>query len=87
METERSLEPMTKHLAKLEKHGPIFNQHHQQFLDRLSDFNWMPCAKLPDATRNEARAPAKWMGRAALGGEYIEYRMTEAGLVELSRPH
>jgi hypothetical protein len=31
METERSLEPMTKHLAKLEKRGPIFNQHPGNF--------------------------------------------------------
>lgn len=84
METERSLEPMTKHLAKLEKRGPILNQHHRQFLDRLRDL--IPCAKLPDAPGTKlALLRNGWVERRS-AGEYIEYRMTEAGLAELSRP-
>src|SRR5438552_17098204 len=69
METERPLETIRQDIGRQEKHKPLFNQCHRQFLDRLGDRDWLSSSKLPDypvtalaLLRNawtERRSPAK----------------------------
>jgi hypothetical protein len=55
-------------------------------LDPLRDRDWVSSSKLPDHPGTTlALLRNGWMERRSTG-EGIEYRMTEAGLLELSRP-
>jgi hypothetical protein len=86
METERPLETMLKDIRREEKRRPLFNHYHRQFLDRLRDRGWVSSLKLPDSPGTAlALLRNGWMERRSTG-KGVEYRMTEAGLLELSRP-
>jgi hypothetical protein len=86
MQTERSLEMIRQDLCRRECRSPTFNQYHRQFLDRLRDLEWLPCSKLPDTPGTKLTVLRNgWIERRATS-EGVEYRMTEAGLTELSRP-
>ena len=84
METDRSLETILQDLRRQEK-PVIFNQYHRQFLNLLRDVDWIASTKL-SAPQNYACPAAKWMDRAALNKDGVEYRITELGLAELSQP-
>ncbi|MET4333763.1 MULTISPECIES: hypothetical protein [unclassified Bradyrhizobium] len=86
MEAERPLETESQDIGQQEKRRPIFNQHHRQMLDPLRDRDWVSVSKLPDQPGTTlALLRNGWMEQRSTG-EGVEYRMTEAGLTELSRP-
>ena len=86
METERPLETTRQDIGRQEKRMPLFNQYHRQMLDPLRDRDWVSSWKLPDPPGTTlALLRNGWMERRSTG-EGVEYRMTEAGLTELSRP-
>ena len=86
METERPPETILQDIRRQEKRRSLFNQYHRQFLDRLRDRDWVSSSKLPDSPGTAlALLRNGWMERRSTG-KGVEYRMTEAGLLELSRP-
>jgi hypothetical protein len=86
MDTERPLETILQDIRRQEKRRPLFNQYHRQFLDRLRDRDWVSSSKFPDTPGTTlALLRNGWMERRSTT-EGVEYRMTEAGLTELSRP-
>jgi hypothetical protein len=91
MERHRSLETTLedirrKHRAAAAMHMPTFNQHHRQFLDRLRSTDWVRSSGLPEAPKTKlALLKNGWMERRdTLAG--AEYRITKAGLAEVSLP-
>ncbi|MEH2492951.1 hypothetical protein [Bradyrhizobium sp. AZCC 2230] len=87
METENSLETILQDdLGRQEKHSVAFNQYHRQFLNHLRDADWIACMKLPDTPRTTLTLLRNgWIEQRATK-DGIEYRITKAGLTELSRP-
>ena len=86
METERSLEAILQDVRRRAKHNSIFNQHHRKYLDLLRDRDWVPGSRLPEAPKVTAVLLRNiWLEQRSTEAG-LEYRMTEAGLAELSRP-
>lgn len=86
METELPPETILRDSRRQEKRRSLFEHYHRQFLDRLRDRDWVSSLKLPDSPGTTlARLRNGWMERRSTG-KGVEYRMTEAGLLELSRP-
>ncbi|MET4315709.1 hypothetical protein [Bradyrhizobium sp. RT4b] len=86
MEPERSLETMLQDIRRQEKRSPIFNQYHRQLLDPLRDRDWVSSSKLPDHPGTIIALLRNGLLERRSTDEGVEYRMTEAGLAELSRP-
>lgn len=86
MEAEHPLEAMGQDIGREERRRPLFNQHHRQMLDPLRDRDWVSSSKLTDHPGTKlALLRNGWMERRSTG-KGLEYRLTEAGLTELSRP-
>jgi hypothetical protein len=86
MEAQRPLERASQDIGQQETRRPIFNQHHRQMLDPLCDRDWVSFSTLPDQPGTTlALLRNGWMEQRSTR-EGVEYRMTEAGLTELSWP-
>jgi hypothetical protein len=86
MEAEHPLETIGQDIGRLERRRPSFNQHHRQMLDALRNRDWVSSSKLTDHPGTKLVLLRNgWMERR-LTDKGVEYRLTEAGLTELSRP-
>ena len=86
METENSLETVLQDIRRQEKHSVVFNQYHRQFLNFLRDADWIASTKLPDTPRATLTLLRnRWIERRETK-DGVEYRITEVGMTELSRP-
>jgi hypothetical protein len=85
MEAEHPLEAIGQDIGQEERRRPLFNQHHRQMLDPLRDRDWVSSSKLTDHPGTKlALLRNGWMERRSTG-KGVEYRLTGAGLAELSR--
>jgi hypothetical protein len=86
MDTEHSLETILQNIRRQENRKLLFNQYHRQYLDRLRDREWVPYSELPDTPRTTLTLLRNgWMERRS-SKDGVEYRITDAGLTELTRP-
>jgi hypothetical protein len=80
------LETILQDRRRQERHSVVLNQYHRQFLNILRDADWIACLKLPDTPRTILTLLRNgWIERRATK-DGVEYRITEVGLTELSRP-
>jgi hypothetical protein len=86
MEAEHPLEAIGQDIGQEQRRRPLFNQHHRQMLDPLRDRDWVSSSKLTDHPGTKlALLRNGWMERRSTC-KGVEFRLTGAGLTELSRP-